>query len=900
MAFGTSSKFTALSSLVQAPSLAGEGMTNRTTLLLGAAILALDSPSAAQQAAQPQPDQPATSAAPQPAATTGGTAAQPTTQAAQPAETGDEYGDEEIVVTGQRPRGSVVGDIPPEDTLDSRAVRATGATNINELLEALAPQIGSAQGRGGEQPVLLLNGQRVSSFREMRDIPTEAIERVEILPEEVALKYGYRADQKVVNIVLRPRFRSTVALGSANAATEGGYAGATGDLTRLLIGKNGRTTFNLHATGNGMLTEDERNIILSGQPPAGATEQQELAARSLIATNRDIRGSATFNRTILGDVSGTLNTEVEHQDGRSLIGLGEALLEPLPRNTSTDSAHAGITANGDRSGWHWNLTGNADLSRALTSTLRDDPDELHDRARETNASGDFTLTANGKLFKLPAGDATTTLTLGGNAQHLDSHTFRADGGISTSLSRTTGEAAVNLDLPVSRRNRDFSALGNLTLNANAEVDRLSDAGTLTTIGAGANFSPTARLNFITSWTREEGAPTMQQLGDPLLETPNSRIFDFVTGQTALVNATTGGNPELLSDKRNVFKLGTNWQPFENTDFRLRADYVHQTIQRPISNITVTPQVEAAFPDRFVRDSSGELVSVDLRPVNFDSSRRDVLRVGFDFTKPLKSKRPSQSVIDQIRAQFGGARGQSRTQNQNTPSTTPESGGPPPAPPPESAAAGASPSGGGSGSRGGFGGGRGFGGGGGFFGGGSRGRLTFSLTDSITFVDKVTIAPGIPELDYLHGDAAGSTGATPRHTVQAQFGWSNNGLGARIGANWRSATNVNTATGDNLHFSPLGTFDLRLFMNPGDMPEVALAHPWLRGTQIRLDANNVFDAKPNVHDAFGNVPLNYQADLLDPLGRTIMITLRKLFLPSPAAFRRLRDQEQQQQQQNQSR
>ena len=103
----------------------------------------------------------------------------------------------------------MVGDIPPENTLDSRDVRATGATNISELLDAIAPQIGSARGRGGEAPVLLLNGQRISGFRELRDIPTEAISRVEILPEEVALKYGYRADQKVVNIVLRKRFRST-------------------------------------------------------------------------------------------------------------------------------------------------------------------------------------------------------------------------------------------------------------------------------------------------------------------------------------------------------------------------------------------------------------------------------------------------------------------------------------------------------------------------------------------------------------------------------------------------------------------------------------------------------------------------------------------------------------------
>jgi hypothetical protein len=862
-------------------------------MLLGAALLTFGTAAPAQQPTQTQPpaSPPADSnGSAQPSTSTA--AAQPPGAATQPE---DEYGDEEIVVTGQRARGSVVGDIPPENVLDSRDVRATGATNINELLDAIAPQIGSAQGRGGERPVLLLNGQRVSGFRELRDIPTEAIQRVEILPEEVALKYGFRADQKVVNIVLRARFRSTVAQLGANAATEGGYAGATGDLTRLVIGKNGRTTFNLHATGNGMLTENERDIILSQTPPDGATEQQALAARSLLGTNRDVRGSATFNRDILGDVSATLNTEVEHQDGRSLIGLGDTLLQPLARNTSTDSAHAGLALNGDKSGWHWTLTGNADLSRSLTGTDRDEADNLHDRARETSASGDLTATANGKLFKLPAGDATTTLTLGGNSQHLDSHSFRDGAGTSSSLSRTTGEAAINLDLPISRKNRDFSALGNLTLNANAEVDHLSDAGTLTTIGAGANFSPLDRLNLITSWTREEGAPTIEQLGDPLLQTPNSRIFDFVTGQTALATAITGGNPDLLSDRRNVFKVGANWQPLKDTDFRLRADYVHQTIDRPISSITVTPQVEAAFPDRFVRDSSGELVSVDLRPVNFDSSRKDVLRLGFDFTKPLKSKRPPQSLIDQIRAQFGGARGQS--------GASPNEGAPPPGPPPDGAVVytepppggGPPPGAGPGGPDGGFATFSGGGGGGGFGRGGfgSRGRLTFSLTDSITFVDKVTIAPGIADLDYLHGDAAGSTGGTPRHAVQAQAGYFNNGLGARIGANWRSATNVNTLTGDDLHFSPVGTFDLRLFVQPGDMPEIALKHPWLRGTQIRLEANNIFNARPKVHDAFGNVPLSYQPDLLDPLGRTIMISIRKLFLPPPSFFRQLRDREQQQ-------
>src|SRR5205814_2098820 len=513
-----------------------------------------------------------------------------------------------------------------------------------------------------------------SGFRELRDIPTEAIQRVEILPEEVALKYGYRADQKVVNIVLRQRFRSTVAQVAGGVATDGGYATGNADVTRFLVQRNGRTTLNLHASVNGMLTEAERDVHFT-QPPVAGTADQALAARSLVAQNRDVRGSATFNRQIFGDVSATLNTELEHSEGRSLIGLNPSLLEPLARTTSADSAHAGIVLNGQtKSQWRWTVTGNADLDRSLTHTERDNSTFPRDRTRETTEAADLKATANGKLFKLPAGDATTTLTLGGNTQHLDAGRTRLGAASSNSLSRTTGDAAINLDLPISRRNRDFGALGNLTLNGNAEADHLSDFGTLTTIGAGLNWSPVDRLNFIASWTREEGAPTINQLGDPVLDTPASRIFEFTTGQTVLVDAITGGNPNLKADLRHVIKFGANWQPFEKTDLRFRADYVHQTTDRPISNISVTQAIESAFPERFVRNGAGQLVSIDLRPVNFDSARRDTLRIGFDFSKPLKSKRPSQAVIDQLRRQFGFGLG-------SGPGAAQGAGAPPPGGPP---------------------------------------------------------------------------------------------------------------------------------------------------------------------------------------------------------------------------
>ena len=847
----------------------GELMTYRSILLSGAAVLGLSSAAFAQTTTQP-PATPGPTGATRPDASSG------TAPSAQPIDdTGDE---EEIVVTGARPRGSVVGDIPPENVLDARDVRATGATSITDLLDALAPQIGSSRGRGGEAPVLLLDGMRISGFRELRDIPTEAIQRVEILPEEVALKYGYRADQKVVNIVLRQRFRSTTAQIAVGAATDGGYTTENADLTRFLVQRKGRTTLNLHAAHNNLLTEADRFDLLTISPPPGAVIEPAPFARSLVGRNSDVRGSATFNRTVFGNASGTLNTELEHSEGRSLIGLNPSLLEPLARSTNSNSAHLGGVLNGTtKSQWRWTVTSNADLDVNRTRSDRDDPAFPTDRSRSTTASADLKATANNKIFKLPAGDASTTLTVAGSTVHLDSTRSRLGASTSSSLSRTMGEAAINLDLPISRKNRGFSALGNLTVNANAEVDQLSDFGTLTTIGAGANFSPLDRLNFLASWTREEGPPTIDQLGDPVLDTPGSRIFDFTTGQTVLVDAVTGGNPNLKSDLRHVMKLGTNWQPFAKTQLRLRADFVHQVTDQPISNISVTQAIESAFPDRFVRDAGGQLVRVDLRPVNFDSARRDTLRVGFDFSKPLKSRRPSQAVLDQMRQQFFGVRGQQvRAQGAVPPA---QGGASAPAGPPAA------------GDGGGFGRGRG-GGGGGFFGGNnaSRGRLQFSLTDTITFVDKVRITPGGPELDYLHGEAAGSSGGTPRHNVQAQAGWSNNGLGARLGTNWRSGTDVTTLTGDDLHFSPVGTFDLRFFANPGDIPEVALKHPWLRGTQFRLDVANIFNSRPQVHDAAGNVPLNYQPGLLNPIGRTIMVTFRKLFLPSPTTIRRLFQQE----------
>jgi hypothetical protein len=776
-----------------------------------------------------------------------------------PAEPLDEYyeGDgEDIVVVGNRLPGSVVGDIPPENIFDARDIRATGATDITEVLEALEPEIGSARGRGGERPVMLLNGQRISSFRELRDIPSEAILRVEILPEEVALKYGYRADQRVVNFVLRPRFRSTVAELEAGTATEGGTASGEAEASRLIIDRNGRTTINLEAERNGALTEAERDIELE------AGEPDERSARTLVGSRTLLRGNATVNRQ-LGQVSATLNTELEHNEGRSLLGLSDFALEPLVRDTSSDSVHAGIAINGDRGRWRWTLTGNGDVVRSVTRTDRSD-ETLFDKARTTRGSADVDLVANGPLFAVPAGDASATFRAGASTLHLDSHRRSAGDSSANDLSRNRGSVAANFDLPISRRNRGFSALGNLTLNANGELEQLSDFGTLTTVGAGLNWSPLDRLDLIASWTREEGAPSIQQLGDPVLETPDARIFDFTRGETALVTAITGGNPLLASDRRNVLKLGANWKPMEESDLRIRGEYVRSVIDDPIASFPgPSAAIEAAFPERFVRDEDGELTRVDLRPVNFDKARRETLRWGFSYSKPLRSEAPSREAIERFRARSGV--GPAREGQQRQGSSDQHEG--------EGEVRTRRGGGGGFGRFGGRGGGR------------NRGRLQLSVAHTLNLVDEVTIRPGVPELDYLGGDAIGAFGGRPRHEVEARAGWFNNGLGARLSAEWRSGTEVDSLDGEDLEFSSLAKFDLRLFANLGERFDLVSRHPWLRGSSVRLQIDNIFDAKPKVRNAAGELPLSHQPDLLDPLGRTISISFRKLFLPPPRFFRR---------------
>ncbi len=987
----------------------------------GLAIGALPMAAAAQSqtAPAPVPQKPA-EASPAPAPTPAPTPRRQARPAAPaPASDADTVDDDSgIVVSGQL-RGAVVGDIQPEQQLTAADVRAYGVSSISDLLTQLAPQTYSGRGRGGDMPVVLLNGRRISSFSEIRDLPTEAIERVDILPEEVALKYGYRADQRVVNIVLRARFRSLTTELTGGMPTQGGNSSKHGAIDVLKISRSGRLNVDMQYTGNSGILESERDVLPQTPVPTAGTFGAPAGSpnfpasfapyRTLVAPSQGITLNTVYARTLSPKVGLSINARLEDTERKSWLGLpGIALtipagsaftaysgpvtiyppLGPLTRGSDSRTAHLGFTVNGDAQPWRWSVTGNYDhvTSQTVTDTGFD-PSEMQalltahdpsfnpfatlpmsllavrpaDLANSMSSVGSLDAMLNGPIATLPAGKITTTFRATAKTSAFDSSSLRSGLAQSGHGSRQSADGQVNLDIPITSRRENFlSAIGDLSLNGNVEVEHLSDFGSLLTTGYGAHWSPIAQLRFLVSVTDEKGAPSPQQLADPTVFTPNVRVFDLVRGESVDITTITGGNPLLSPDHRHVMKLGLSSRPIDKLELNLTADYVRSTTRNQISSFpTATPELEGAFPSRFTRDASGRLTSIDMRPVNFERADRSELHWGFSLSIPVQSsveKRVTEARDAYLKARdeaertgqpapspqkffgdlatrygtgrpnlgnsiFGGpilqggqgGRGQGGRgpggQASGTPAgQAPAQGGqaapatqpPPGQTPPAQGATGdqtaqgtAAPGGGrGFGGGGGGGGGRGFGGGGGGgggFGGGRggfggansplSGRIQVSFYHTWHFRDQVLIHDGLPILDVLNGSASGSSGGEPRHELDLQAGYTKNGIGARLIGHWQSATDVDggaTGTSPSLHFSSLGTVGVRLFADLGQQIGLLRKHTWVLGTRVALSVDNVFDSRIRVRDAAGATPLSYQPDLLDPTGRTIRLTIRKLF------------------------
>jgi hypothetical protein len=900
-------------------------------------------------------------------------------------------------------KGTVVGDIKPDLQLKEQDVQAYGVSTITELLDELAPLTNSGAGRGGEGPAVLVNGRRISSLNEIRNIPTEAILRVDILPEEAALTYGFTANQRVVNIVLKDHVGADLLAVNGGAATEGGAAAGQGEIGRTRISGDRRFNIDLKYNVASALTEAERSltslaagaapfdvvgnvtglgangeidpalsalagktVVIAGVPAAGQTRPltlQDFVATANIPNATDVRPfrtlapdtqKASFNavttRPIVWDIQATANLTLEATSSDATRGLPGVTLDapaggpfspfgepvavnryltpfgPLQQGSDGWTAHVGGSLNRDLSGWRLALTANYDHSDSWNAndlglaavaaqaavnagTLNPFgplPANLFVRlARDTSHArsdtGNAQFVASGPIYQMPAGPLRTSLRVGGTAALFQSQTSGLDAS-SQSFTQTQGNAQLSVDVPLTSRSKKvMGALGDFTLNGHAEIQQVSGFGELTALGYGLHWTPIEGLSILASWQSDELAPSQQQLQSPVLLTPNTRIFDFVTGQTVDVTQISGGNPALTKDQRDRTSIRINWQPFADKQFIVRADYNKMHYRDPITSFpAVSAQIEEAFPDRFIRDEDGVLQVVDLRPVNFSGQDVETLRWGFDFSMPIgpRSAPPprNQVVQDLRRAGLGGQVGRGRPPGAPGAVPAQPGGGPEgaapgqPGGPPEGGAAAASSDtgtqpgfrGGGGpggfagrgGGPGGFAGGR--GGGRGGAGGPQDGRFHISIFHTVYFTDRFLVRPGGPVIDFLNGASLGQ-GGRPQHEVQAQINIAERGFGGELNLDWKSGTDVIGATpASDLSFSGLAKVNFRLFADLNQRKTLIEQHPWLKGVRLSVGIQNIFDERMKVADPTGLTPIQFQPAYLDPQGRTWRIEIRKLF------------------------
>ena len=356
--------------------------------------------------------------------------------------------------------------------------------------------------------------------------------------------------------------------------------------------------------------------------------------RTLLPETEQFGFNGVISGHVLNDVSATANGRVDVNHSESLLGLG--LNGPLRRNSDRTVGHFGTTINGRIGHWQWTTIANYDHNEATVLTDAFDGVSRRDRARSIDRLANVDFLFSGPVVSLPGGPLSTSVRFGADFRDFTSRASFGITDVRADLSRDRGAAQIDLDLPIfSSKDKQVSLLGNLSFNANGSVERLSDAGTLTSYGYGLSWSPIPAVSIIASATHEEGAPTLEQLGGPRLVTPNVRTFDFVRREVVDVARSSGGNPDLRNDDRHLVRLGLNVRPLPKTDLSLSFDYVSTRINNPIATLPIlTSQIETAFPERFARDAQGRLEGIDGRAINFAQSSQEQIRWGINFTRPL--------------------------------------------------------------------------------------------------------------------------------------------------------------------------------------------------------------------------------------------------------------------------
>jgi hypothetical protein len=812
----------------------------------------------------------------------------------------------DIVVYGERPRDVFEG-IVAETELNENDIAAYGFDTVGELVD----QVSSEADSGPDGPVILINGQPATGLADVSDLPSEAVSKIQVLPRQAGPRVGQSASRRVINVVIKPNLRQVTGNSNARLTTRGDALAVDGEANLLRLDQGNRASLVLRARHAGPLLESQRDIVtdtsgtpfdfvgnvlapglageidpllsaLAGSPvtlagvPAGIVSPTlaNFAARanarnfsdfgdfrSLVGEAESYSANGNLTRRLDPSTTLSLTARLERTTGRSLTGAATGLFNVPAGSPFSPFSRAVVTARafGDPLEQRLRSTSLA-LNQALTTRVgkfslallgnfnhrisRTESDRDYDtaslqsgitagttnpfapidlallgpvrsdlsRSRSDNLQTQGVL--SGPLFELPAGPAQVSAKLGFRQDRVSSRTVGRTVNLDRLFKRTEKVAQLNLTLPLLGGGY-ADDLGQLTLDLTGAVRDISDSPTLNDYGAALTWNPIDAVNLRVSRNVEETAPPSSAINDPVVVIDNFRTFDFVRQDTVLVRYVTGGNPDLPLQRRTTTSIGGSVRPFGDYDFTINGEYQRDVGRNAFAALPpADARVQLAFPDRYIRDANGVLVQLDARPITYERDKSELLRWGIDFKRT-----------------FGGTVSAAEAEGGDTSSGVTA--------------------------------GRGW-------------RVNFNA-DHTWFLDNTRlIRAGLPVIDLLRGGALGFSGGQSRHLVRFTTAAYHNGIGYQLNGDYRSRSTIRAGTvaaPDDIEFAARTTVNARLFVNLGpQFPESDLA----KGARVSLAISNLFDSKQRVRDSSGATPLRYQPFLLDPLGRAVTLSLRKVF------------------------
>ena len=812
---------------------------------------------------------------------------------AQPTATPTDQSQQDIIINAP----PLFRDIQPERSLDQDAIDSYGASTVDEILNDIQVELGDE----AEQPILIVNGQRINDLSQIGALPVEVLRTIEVLPRGSALRAGGSANQRVISITLKPRLRTETLTAAHKIATEGDWNADRGEAMVTSIKGDTRANLTFRVRDETPLFESQRGIIqpaqrfpfalagniigfpntsgeidpllsaIAGQPvtivpmPASAPTLNQLATAANQQNTTDLGDFRTLRpRTRNYDLNGTFATRLspwltmnallrwDRLETHALRGLPNALFTLAPTNAfSPFSRTVGLAffgnhplrSNSSQTEKQANVTFDGDWG-----SWKGNLNLTHSEVSSTFASEHQTTSGTIPLADTvnPFGtDIAATIGLQtdtSSSRSMDSLADLTLNGPAFKLPAGNVEAIVEGRLRWNRLSSSgtFSLFGNGSFRRNEQSIRAGLEIPLTSSDFGGRIGDlSASLEYSRTHFSDAGSVNHYTYGLTWDPAPVLRLHGSIDRTSVPAPIQTLGDPVTITPNVNVFDPLTG-----------------QTVQVTLisgGNPFLLPQLTKArdltallrLVPKLNLQLNAEYTDTEIR--NFVSALPQA-SAAVELAFPERFVRDANGVlttVDLTPVNFDSHR-EKRLRWGFSMNTKLSGTPPPPAPgqrrPP------------------------------------TRPGTYFQLTvnHTMVFSDEIVIRRGLDTVDLLRGGAIGIGGGRPRHQIDGTAAITSGGIGARVGVTWRGANELQSrfnGVTDTLHFSPLLAVNLRAF---ADVKRFVPHAAWARGFRVSVDVINAFDRRQTVHDSFGNTPLQYQPGYRDPLGRTVEVELRKVF------------------------